>query len=98
MDDKLLEKAKGLKEQINKVQANLESLENYKKNYGRHYDLTIEYVKDSNGLVSKFSINSCTGDDDELLQARSCCDMVVANISEFYKKKLDRLKFEYNSL
>ena len=31
MDDKLLEKAKDLKEQINKVQANLESLENYKK-------------------------------------------------------------------
>lgn len=98
MEDELLEKAKGLKEQINKVQIKLRILEDYKKNYGRHYDLTVEYVKDDNGLVSSFGINSCTGDDDELLQARSCCDMVVANLTEFYKKKLDRLNFEYKNL
>lgn len=98
MNDNLLKEAKGLKEKIDKVKSKLEILEDYKKNYSRHYDLTIKYVKESNGLVSSFVISSCNGDDEELLQARSCCDMIVANLIEFYKKKLDRLEFEFKNL
>lgn len=98
MNDNLLKEAKGLKEKIDKVKSKLEILEDYKKNYGRHYNLTIEYVKDNNGLVSSFVISSCNGDDEELLQARYCCDMIVANLTEFYKKKLDRLEFEFKNL
>lgn len=98
MNDDLLKKAKELKDNIEKVKSKIKALEDYKNNYGRHYDLTIEYVRDDNGLVSSFGINSCTGNDEELLEARSCCDMVVANLTEFYKKKLDRLEYEYKNL
>lgn len=98
MNDNLLQKAKDLKDKIEKVKSKIKVLEDYKQNYGEHYTLKIEYIMKDKGLVQSFEIHSSDKNKDELLEARYCCDIVVSNLFEFYRRKLDRLEFEYQNL
>lgn len=98
MNDNLLQKAKELKDKIEKVKSKIKILEDYKQNYERHYTLKFEYISKETSRVNSFGIHSCSDDGEELLEARYCCDIVVSNLFEFYRRKLDRLEFEYQNL
>lgn len=98
MEDKLLEKAQELKSKISSIKSEIEDLENYKKNYDRHYSLEIKYIEKSSGLVGSIRMYHDSKDEELSIEIRACCDIIASYMLEIYKKRLDRLEFEYKNI
>ena len=93
MDKNKVNKAISLQNKIDKIENFIQELEEYKD--GKPTYIGIRYVK---GLECRISVPIDNNDKDSNLEIKTCCDIVSSYLLEVYKKRLDRLKLEFENL